>query len=110
MRIDSLHYVTDLPPRLTDVDQPAMGQPVAFDEGEKIVVERQQDPIVVCRKTLLFAVGIAERVFFARRVDRPAAATEAVGDRDPDTLVAVQLSRHTAAGSEEDDLKSSMWS
>jgi len=83
---------------------------VAFDEREEIVVERQQDPTVVCRVAQLFAVGIAERSRFTCRVDRPTAATKSVGDRNLDTLVAIQLGHQTAAGSKEDDLKSSMWS
>ena len=79
-------------------------------ERQEVVVEGSERPVVFDRVPELFTVWVSQGSVLAGGVHRPSAPTEAVGDGDPDTLVAVQRTRHAEAESVAEDRKSSMWS
>jgi hypothetical protein len=80
--VDSLDHVADVALSLSDVDDPGVVEPASLDEREKIIVERQQDPVVRRRVRELRTVGVTETVVLACRMDSPAAASKAICNRN----------------------------
>ncbi|ERH03167.1 MAG: hypothetical protein J07HN6_00018 [Halonotius sp. J07HN6] len=105
MFIDCFHHIADIPVGLLNVDDASVIKRVALDEGEKIVVKRHEQPVVVACVGQLPAVGVTETILPANGEDCSTPTTQSVRDRNPDTLVAVQRSH---ASAESGDRKLSM--
>lgn len=62
---------------------------LGFDEGEEIVVEREEYPVSFGRVGEMFVVRIAECVLFERRPDVSPPSSQSLGDWLPNVLVGV---------------------
>lgn len=69
--INRFHHVSDLPSGLLDIYKARVLQPFTLDEGEKVVVEGQQDPVVLDGVFELVSVSVSERSLVSRRTYRP---------------------------------------
>lgn len=95
--IDRLDHVTDIAAGLSDVDDPGVVESSTLDERERVVVERQQQPVVRRRVRELFTIRVTEAVVVACRVDGPPATSEPIRDGNLDTLVTVDRPHAGAA-------------
>lgn len=69
--VDRFHHVSDLPAGLLDVDETRVFRPFGLDEGEKIVVGGQQDPVVLGSVFELVSVSVSECSLVSRCTYRP---------------------------------------
>jgi ribosomal protein L15E len=66
-----------------------MVETLTFDERKKVVIERQENPVVLDRERELFPVSITKPVVLASGVNLPPALAKPVGNGNPDVLVAI---------------------
>lgn len=90
MFINRFHHVTNVPTSLLNVDDSSVVEIRVFDQREKVVVERHQNPVIVQGIRQLFCIRSTESIFVTSGVYRPATTAKSICDRDPDTLVTVQ--------------------